>query len=420
MLFPKKFIIQTGGVARACLAPGQRGKVLAAFSQAIYLQTEAGELFWIATEDAPLHQRCARISAHLPGFSVGSPFHVEDQRLTIDPGLIFDVGHASLWSAPHLDLNRVLEIAQLATRLHVFFSQLDFAQAKGFGTFIPHILSLAQNESIDPALTLTDPVLRFAHPFVLDMARACLDRQPLRISKHADALIGLGAGLTPSGDDFLGGLLFAVKTLQAAYPDLNFNHSIPIETYRPRTHVISFTLLRDLASGQASAPLHHIINGLLRGEPFESIYPFIRQLTQIGHSTGWDLLAGLLRDCSSPSYQMIPEQETRRKHHDIKQKIEKANEEAARRLTSGEPVLVDIAPAHEVIPGMKDKMITHAGPPLDWQRMCGAQQGAIIGMVIYEGWAKTPDEARKMLEKGDICLEPNHHHQTVGPMAGTI
>ncbi len=105
---------------------------------------------------------------------------------------------------------------------------------------------------------------------------------------------------------------------------------------------------------------------------------------------------------------------------DIKQKIEKANEEAARRLTSGEPVLVDIAPACEVIPGMKDKMITHAGPPIDWHHMCGAQQGAIIGMVIYEGWAKSPDEARKMLDRGAICLEPNHHHQTVGPMAGTI
>jgi hypothetical protein len=105
---------------------------------------------------------------------------------------------------------------------------------------------------------------------------------------------------------------------------------------------------------------------------------------------------------------------------DIKQKIEKANEEAAHRLTIGEPVLVDIAPAREVIPGMQDKMITYAGPPIEWQRMCGAQQGAVIGMAIYEGWAKTPDEARKLLDKGAIRLEPNHHHQTVGPMAGTI
>jgi hypothetical protein len=105
---------------------------------------------------------------------------------------------------------------------------------------------------------------------------------------------------------------------------------------------------------------------------------------------------------------------------DIKQKIEKANEEAARRLIQGEPVLVDIAPAGEVIPGMQGRMITHSGPPIEWPRMCGAQKGAIIGQVLYEGWAKTVDEAKAMLEKGAIRLEPNHHHQTVGPMAGTI
>jgi len=105
---------------------------------------------------------------------------------------------------------------------------------------------------------------------------------------------------------------------------------------------------------------------------------------------------------------------------DIKQKIEKANEESVRRLTMGEPVLVDIAPAREVIPGMQDKMILHSGPPIEWKHMCGAQQGAIIGMVIYEGWANTPDKARKILDNGEIRLEPNHHHQTVGPMAGTI
>ena len=105
---------------------------------------------------------------------------------------------------------------------------------------------------------------------------------------------------------------------------------------------------------------------------------------------------------------------------DIKQEIEKANEEAARRLIQGEPVLVDIAPAGEVIPGLQGKMILHSGPPIEWRRMCGAQKGAVIGMVLYESWARTPDEARSMLERGDIRLEPNHHYQTVGPMAGTI
>jgi hypothetical protein len=105
---------------------------------------------------------------------------------------------------------------------------------------------------------------------------------------------------------------------------------------------------------------------------------------------------------------------------DIKQKIEQANEEAFRRLCAGDPVLVDVAPAGEVLPGLKGKWITHSGPPIEWKRMCGAQKGALIGQTIYEGWAKTPDEATILLEKGEIHLEPNHAHQAVGPMAGTI
>ncbi len=105
---------------------------------------------------------------------------------------------------------------------------------------------------------------------------------------------------------------------------------------------------------------------------------------------------------------------------DIKQKIDQANEEAVKRLIAGDPVLVDIAPAGDVIPGMKGRMITHSGPPIEWKQMCGAQRGALIGQTLYEGWASTPEEAGNLLAKGEIKLEPNHHHQTVGPMAGTI
>jgi hypothetical protein len=67
-----------------------------------------------------------------------------------------------------------------------------------------------------------------------------------------------------------------------------------LDAYRARTHTISFTLMNDLAEGHAIAPLHQIINGLLCGVSAERIYPFVSQLTRIGHSTGWDLLTGLL------------------------------------------------------------------------------------------------------------------------------
>jgi hypothetical protein len=105
---------------------------------------------------------------------------------------------------------------------------------------------------------------------------------------------------------------------------------------------------------------------------------------------------------------------------DIKQKIESANAEAVGRINAGDPVLVDIAPAGEVVPGLKDRMILHSGPPVTWPNMCGAQRGAMVGAVLFENWAGSFDEASALLEKGAIRFEPNHHHQAVGPMAGTI
>ena len=105
---------------------------------------------------------------------------------------------------------------------------------------------------------------------------------------------------------------------------------------------------------------------------------------------------------------------------DIKQKIEAANTEAVQRINSADPILVDIAPAGEVITGLKDRMIFHSGPPVNWENMCGAQRGAMIGVALFEGWAESPEEAEKLLRDGAVKFDPNHHHQTVGPMAGTI
>ena len=104
----------------------------------------------------------------------------------------------------------------------------------------------------------------------------------------------------------------------------------------------------------------------------------------------------------------------------LKQRIQVANEEAFRRMVAADPVLVDVAPAAMVIPGMRDRLILHSGPPVTWERMCGAQRGAAIGMCLFEGWARDAAEAEGMLARAEIELEPNHHHATVGPMAGTI
>ena len=98
--------------------------------------------------------------------------------------------------------------------------------------------------------------------------------------------------------------------------------------------------------------------------------------------------------------------------------IEKANKEAIRRMLDAEPVLIDVVPAGEVVPRLEDKLILHAGPPIEWERMCGPMQGAIAGITVFEGWANDLDQAVTMAASGDITFDANHHHDAVGPMTG--
>jgi len=100
--------------------------------------------------------------------------------------------------------------------------------------------------------------------------------------------------------------------------------------------------------------------------------------------------------------------------------IEKENEKSLKKILSGTPFLVDLDIAIDVIPGMKKNMILHAGPPINWDRMCGPMRGAIIGALIYEGLAKNPEEAEKIAASNEIEYSPCHEHGTVGPMAGIV
>jgi len=98
--------------------------------------------------------------------------------------------------------------------------------------------------------------------------------------------------------------------------------------------------------------------------------------------------------------------------------IEQANKEVLRRILDAQPVLVGVAPAREVIPRMGERTILHAGPPITWERMSGPMRGAVIGGILFEGWAQTEEEAVALVERGEVTFDSCHHHQAVGPMAG--
>jgi hypothetical protein len=98
--------------------------------------------------------------------------------------------------------------------------------------------------------------------------------------------------------------------------------------------------------------------------------------------------------------------------------IDSANTTAVNRMMEARPVLVGIGQALDVIPGMHPNLILHAGPPITWERMSGPLKGAIIGALIFEGKAKSAEEAEALATSGAIDFEPCHHHAAVGPMAG--
>lgn len=102
----------------------------------------------------------------------------------------------------------------------------------------------------------------------------------------------------------------------------------------------------------------------------------------------------------------------------MRERIKEANEIAFRRLVEADPVLVDVNPAGKVIPGMTENMVLHAGPPIEWDGMCPPMRFGVIGGMLYEGWADTPDEVDHLIRTGEIVLSPCHEHSAVGSMAG--
>lgn len=98
--------------------------------------------------------------------------------------------------------------------------------------------------------------------------------------------------------------------------------------------------------------------------------------------------------------------------------IEQANQIAVERMMTARPQLTSIATARDVIPGMRDNLLLHAGPPITWARASGPMRGAIVGALIFEGLATDWASAEQLVTSGQIDLEPCHEHNAVGPMAG--
>jgi hypothetical protein len=99
--------------------------------------------------------------------------------------------------------------------------------------------------------------------------------------------------------------------------------------------------------------------------------------------------------------------------------IENANQAALGKILAAEPVLSDVRRAGELISELDAaRLVLHAGPPIEWARMCGPLKGAVCGALVFEGWAGDLAAAERLAAGGGVQFAPNHHFGAVGPMTG--
>lgn len=90
---------------------------------------------------------------------------------------------------------------------------------------------------------------------------------------------------------------------------------------------------------------------------------------------------------------------------ELKERIEKANEQVTEIFTKARPIWTKIVPAIDVIPGMTSNKILVAGPPIKIEDITIPVRTAVCGAAVHDGLAKTTEEAWKMVESGEIIID---------------
>jgi hypothetical protein len=257
--------LAVGVTAHAALARTEgRVRVLARLHDSLY--ATAGEtLVWLGGARAPLHPRAILSASPIAA-------DTDEARVEVDGGLC-------PWRPAPLALDGVARGALAERGAALVGGVASLGAPGGFGALLT---------GVRPSFPLDG-----AGELALTLARACARDDPDDATDVALALLGLGAGLTPSGDDYVGGVLF-VRTL-AGIGDRPGWHRLAdavVAAAPARTHPISAALLADLAGGHGWAPLHDLVAALATDDtPAAAIAA--RTLIRLGHTSGWDLLAGV-------------------------------------------------------------------------------------------------------------------------------
>lgn len=286
-----------GEKASAILSNTKHGSILARVSHAVYLLNERDELCWLAAMDAPMHRRGMKTAVQLPRVTPGSKYHVLDHMLVFNTKEIYDFHQSEIWKAAGISQKEIKPMEELVDSIHHLAGiLLSRHHPEGLGCLIEPILDVTSGRQKALAGRFANTVAQKAWPEVVGMIRSLQEKNDDGFMRHAKALVGMGEGLTPSGDDYLGGFLYATAHMAKYYPAVI---EVPASNYpdfifdlKAGTNQISHTILMDQAGGHPPEPLQQLTDSILMGKPANEFISHAERLIVMGHSTGWDILAG--------------------------------------------------------------------------------------------------------------------------------
>lgn len=282
-----------GPVAKRHLSgPARQGTVLAAFRQSAYVRFQPEAVTCLCSAQlapGPLNVLCPLPPSLFSGLRPGMPVIVDARALRIESHT-FDLDGAVEWRPPEMPHR---DRWCCRSQRHAVLLRLLDPHDLGEG-FAPLLRPLSTDWR---TLEVAEPgdlgLMRTAVPAIRHLL-AWLGRavsSDLEPPPALTPLIGLGPGLTPSGDDFLCGILVALHVLD--YKETATRVAYAVNEALPGTNLISRAHLSCASEGLGSQAIHDAISGLLTCDAVQ-LDRAIKALGRTGHSSGWDGLAGVL------------------------------------------------------------------------------------------------------------------------------
>ncbi len=227
------------------------------------------------------------------GLQKGDPLCKAGDSLGLGPLRIL-LGEADIWR-PSKPVVTTMSPERLQGRLRALLSGLKSRPDP------PGLGPLTDLDASQGKPTLLPPLAARALPSARAFGEGLIHRDVFKLQEGVRGLIGLGPGLTPAGDDFLGGWLTVLRSTEefGGFSTQELDQTaLEIQALaKGKTPLISEALLRCALAGDSSESIHHLLNQVLSESATptpENLAHWVQEVIKQGHSSGWDALAGIV------------------------------------------------------------------------------------------------------------------------------